>query len=131
MRKPSLNRVEALWKTHAESTRRRNASAVAWLSVMMQSVCELPLAWMYSTAASRSETTSTVIATAPYSCRSAGHGGKPSPLASARFPAKSSIFAAFRAGKMVEVHALASPGVSAARCFSCTSSVSSALHAAG
>ena len=36
-RNPSAKRVEALWNTHAESTRARKQSAAAWLSVTMHS----------------------------------------------------------------------------------------------
>jgi hypothetical protein len=76
MRNPSEKRVEQLWNTQALSTLLKNASAVTWLSVMMQSVCALPLAWMYSIADSKSSTISTVNAGRPYSCRKAGHGGR-------------------------------------------------------
>ena len=42
--KPSLKRVDALWNTHALSTRAMNSSAVFWLDVTMQSVCAEPFA---------------------------------------------------------------------------------------
>jgi hypothetical protein len=40
-RYPSAKRVEALWKTQALSTSRRNFSAVSPFSVIMDSVCAL------------------------------------------------------------------------------------------
>ena len=46
MRNPSEKRVEQLWNTHALSTRRRNSDATRASSVMTQSVCAEPLAWM-------------------------------------------------------------------------------------
>mmetsp|Transcript_4609 Transcript_4609/g.16360 ORF Transcript_4609/g.16360 Transcript_4609/m.16360 type:complete len:205 (-) Transcript_4609:881-1495(-) len=123
-RNPSLNRVDALWNTHAESTLRKNSSARALSFVMMQSVCDDPFAWMYSIASSMESTISTVSARVPYSCRSAGHGGSESSFA-ARAPPNFSTPAASSAS------ATRSYPPPAPSCDECTRSVSSALHAAG